>query len=160
VLLCFVLTSTTVLPSPTINPSGPRTALQRTFIPENFLKHDLIPLCAKERIPLTRDGTLPVISDDIKKFFLALHLSEGTAIHNSHCYIAEHQAIDSKRKLSTASQRQVAWLAKKCRTEIAKAVEPFAELSAVSLKSAGKRKQATVSLFNILRRQGFPFADY
>jgi hypothetical protein len=71
-------------------------------------------------------------------------LSEGTAIHNSHCYIAEHQAIDSKRKLLTASQRQVAWLAKKFRTEIAKAVEPSAELSAVSLKSAGKRKPATV----------------
>jgi hypothetical protein len=93
-----------VSPGPPIHVPGsgdelaPELLYQRTFIPVNFLKRDLIPLCAKERIPLTRDRTLPVIRDDIKKIFLALHLSEGTAIHITPTAILQNIKLSTVRE--------------------------------------------------------------
>ena len=89
------------------SPDCPRSAIQRTVDPTKMLKRDLLPLCAKEGIELEKGMNLPEIQLMVKSFFLQLHETEGSNVHESSCYVAERQSIDRQRQLTTAQRKQL-----------------------------------------------------
>jgi hypothetical protein len=71
------------------------TAISRTFDPENMLKRVLLPKCVKAGIPdiQSRMNLADIKYVVVRQFFVELHRSEGTSLHESNCYIVKAQSI-------------------------------------------------------------------
>jgi hypothetical protein len=88
--------------------SAEETAIQRTLNPDDMLKRVLLPKCVEVGIPLVQSRmSLAEIKDVVRKFCIKLHDSEGTSLHDSDCYIAKTQAIERKKKQTTAQKQRV-----------------------------------------------------
>jgi hypothetical protein len=125
------------------------TAVQKTFDPDNMLKRDLLPKCVKAGIPGVESMNLAQLKDTVRKFFIELHLSEGTTLHESDCYVAKYQAIERKRKDTSAQKRRSKFAANAARKE-----KPF--------KVRHPSKKKSMGLKDIMTKfpdEGFYFAS-
>jgi hypothetical protein len=94
------------------------TAISRTFDPENMLKRILLPKCVEAGIPdIQSRMNLADMKDVVRKFFIELHRSEGTSLHESNCYVAKAQSIERKRKETSAQKRKNNFAAKIARND-------------------------------------------